>query len=162
MPIIRLETVINADRAIVFDLARSIDLHQISTAHTNERAIAGKTSGLIELNESVTWEAKHFGIVQRLTSKITGMERPDYFVDEMVSGAFKSFKHEHLFEQKGEGTLMVDVFNYVSPIGILGHLADVLFLKKYMTNLLVKRNEVIKEHAEHWLKQVQSGIDKIG
>lgn len=148
MPVIRLETLIKADRGIVFDLARNIDLHQISTAHTNERAIAGKTSGLIELNESVTWKAKHFGIVQRLTSKITAMEYPNYFVDEMVSGAFKSFKHEHLFEQKSEGTLMLDIFNYISPIGILGKVADRLFLKNYMINLLLIRNKVIKEHAE--------------
>lgn len=148
MPVIRLETFIKADRSIVFDLARSIDLHQISIAHTNERAIAGKTSGLIELDESVTWEAKHFGIVQRLTSKITSMEYPNYFTDEMMSGAFKSFKHEHLFEQKGEDTLMVDIFDYISPMGMIGKLADGLFLKKYMINLLLIRNKVIKEHAE--------------
>ncbi len=148
MPIIRIETFINADQARVFDLARNIDLHQISTAHTNERAIAGKTSGLIELNESVTWEAKHFGIVQRLSSKITEMKSPDYFVDEMVFGAFKSFRHEHLFETKGTGTLMTDVFNYVSPLGMLGKLANVLFLNRYVTNLLVQRNQILKEHAE--------------
>lgn len=149
MPVIRLETFINADRAVVFDLARNIDLHQVSTAHTNERAVAGKTSGLIELNESVTWEARHFGVEQRLTSKITAMKQPDYFVDEMVSGAFKSFRHEHIFESQVDGTLMVDVFSYVAPLGILGRLADVLFLKKYMTNLLKTRNEVIKRHAEN-------------
>nr|WP_068891144.1 SRPBCC family protein [Pedobacter panaciterrae] len=148
MPIIKLETFINADQAIVFDLGRSIDLHQISTAHTNERAVEGKTSGLIELNESVTWEARHFGIVQRLTSKVTAMKYPSYFVDEMVSGAFKSFKHEHIFEAAGQGVLMVDVFDYVSPMGIVGKLADWLFLKKYMTSLLVMRNKVIKKHAE--------------
>lgn len=148
MPIIRIETFINADQVRVFDLARNIDLHQISTAHTNERAIAGKTSGLIELNESVTWEAKHFGIVQRLSSKITEMKSPDYFVDEMVFGAFKSFRHEHLFETKGTGTLMTDVFNYVSPFGMLGKLANVLFLNRYVTNLLVQRNQILKEHAE--------------
>jgi len=76
------------------------------------------------------------------------MEYPNYFVDEMVSGAFKSFKHEHLFEQKGEGTLMADIFNYTSPMGMLGKVADRLFLKKYMVNLLLIRNKVIKEHAE--------------
>ncbi len=154
MPIIRLETFINADQQTVFDLARSIDLHQISTAHTNERAVAGKTAGLIELNESVTWEARHFGIVQRLTSKITAMTNPDYFVDEMVSGAFKSIKHEHIFETKGEGTLMTDIFKYASPLGILGRLADVLFLKLYLRKLLVTRNNVIKEYAEKAVSEV--------
>lgn len=60
---------------VVFDLARSIDLHKLSTAHTGEEAIAGKTSGLIELGETVTWRARHFGVMQTLTSKVTGFER---------------------------------------------------------------------------------------
>ncbi|WP_448634626.1 SRPBCC family protein [Pedobacter panaciterrae] len=148
MPIIRIETFINADQATVFDLARSIDLHQISTVHTNERAVAGKMSGLIELNESVTWEARHFGVVQRLSSKITEMKSPEYFVDEMVFGAFKSFRHEHIFEAKETGTLMTDVFNYISPLGVLGKLANVLFLNRYVTDLLVQRNKVLKEYSE--------------
>jgi hypothetical protein len=54
MPILKLKTSINADIQIVFDLSRSIDLHKISTEHTNEEAVAGKTSGLIELGEQVT------------------------------------------------------------------------------------------------------------
>ena len=153
MPIIQLETTINADQEVVFDLSRSIDLHQISTAQTNEKAIAGKVSGLIELGESVTWQAKHFGIIQRLTSKITEMKSPDYFVDEMVSGAFKSFRHEHIFKQNGGRTLMIDIFTYISPVGILGRLVDKLFLRKYMTNLLEKRNEVIKYYAEKNINQ---------
>ena len=101
MPSIILETPINAPIERCFDLSRSIDLHTDSMQHTGEKAIAGRTSGLIELGESVTWEAKHFGIRQTLTSKITEFDRPNYFVDEQVSGAFKSFRHEHHFEQQG-------------------------------------------------------------
>ena len=148
MPRIELQTEIKADKKIVFDLSRSIDLHKISTQHTNETAIAGKTSGLIELKESVTWRAKHFGIYQRLTSKITEFEKPNYFVDEMVSGAFKRFKHEHHFKDSTNGTLMIDIFDYTSPLGFLGKIADKLFLKKYMTNLLIQRNQIVKEFAE--------------
>ena len=148
MPIIELKTEINANKEIVFDLSRSIDLHKISTEHTNEQAIAGKTSGLIGMNESVTWKAKHFGIYQNLTSKITEFERPNYFVDEMQKGAFSEFKHEHHFSELNGGTLMTDYFNYKSPLGILGKLADKLFLKKYMTELLTERNRIVKEFAE--------------
>lgn len=148
MPRIELQTEINADKEIVFNLSRSIDLHQLSTAKTDEKAIAGKTSGLIGLNESVTWRAKHFGIYQNLTSKITEFEAPNFFVDEMMKGSFKSFKHEHHFTEIKSGTLMNDLFAYTSPFGILGKLADALFLKKYMTDLLTERNRVIKEVAE--------------
>lgn len=148
MPIIQLQTKIKADITIVFDLSRSIDLHEISTAKTNEKAIAGKTSGLIELNENVTWRARHFGIYQVLTSKITEFERPNYFVDEMLKGAFKNFRHEHIFKEVNGVTIMIDIFDYTSPLGFLGKIADRLFLKKYMTSLLDDRNQVIKKFAE--------------
>ena len=100
------------------------------------------------MNESVTWRAKHFGIYQKLTSKITEFDRPNYFVDEMQKGAFKEFKHEHHFVEFNGGTLMTDIFNYKSPFGIFGKLADKLFLEKYMTELLVERNRIVKEFSE--------------
>lgn len=71
MPIIKISLFIKAPIQVCFDLSRSIDLHMESTSHTNERAIKGRTSGLIELGETVTWEATHFGIRQQLTSIIT-------------------------------------------------------------------------------------------
>ncbi len=148
MPIIKLQTTIQADKKIVFDLSRSIDLHQISTAHTSEKAIAGKVTGLIALDEVVTWEARHFGVVQQLTSRITEYDYPNYFVDEMVKGAFKRIRHEHHFTDEAGQTIVTDIFDYTSPLGLLGNLADVLFLKRYMTNLLKKRNLVIQEFAE--------------
>lgn len=148
MPIIKLETVIHAPQNIVFDLSRSIDLHKISTKHTHEEAIAGVTAGLIGLNQSVTWRAKHFGIYQTLTSKITAFDMPDYFVDEMEQGIFKRFKHEHIFKTLDAKTHMLDIFDYEAPLGLLGKIADTLFLKQYMKRLLEKRNETIKAFAE--------------
>ncbi len=161
MPVIHLRNEIKAKRRLVFDLSRSIDLHQLSTQDSKESAIAGKTSGLISLNEWVTWRARHFGIYQRLTSKITAYDRPNSFVDEMVSGSFKSFRHDHFFEDTEMGTLMLDTFAYRSPFGLLGHLADALFLKRYMTNLLAKRNAVIKEYAEtgKWKAVLPAGTE---
>lgn len=149
LPKIVLHTFINAPKAMVFDLARSIDLHASSMSKHNEEAIGGVTSGLIEWNESVTWRAKHFGVTQTLTSKITAMKKSDSFTDEMVSGAFKSFNHQHVFEEKENGTLMTDIFEFEAPIGVLGKLASILFLKSYMRNLLADRNSFIKAAAEN-------------
>lgn len=148
MPKIELETIINAPIERVFDLARSIDLHADSMAHTSEKAIAGVTKGLINLGETVTWEATHFGIKQNLTSKITICDRPTKFGDTMVSGAFSRFDHEHFFEEIDGKTVMRDVFDYDSPLGFLGKIADFLFLENYMKNLLIDRNETIKRVAE--------------
>ncbi|QNF31619.1 SRPBCC family protein [Adhaeribacter swui] len=148
MPTIQLQTFIQAPKAVCFDLSRSIDLHVKSTAHTGERAIAGRTSGFIELGETVTWRAKHLGIWQNLTTQITEFKYPDYFVDEMVSGAFQSFRHEHYFKNTATGTTMTDVFTFISPLGWLGELTNALFLTSYMRRLLEKRNQVIKGTAE--------------
>jgi len=154
MTTIYLETFINADTTVCFDLSRSIDLHQISTVKTKERAVAGRTNGLIEKGESVTWEAVHFGVKQNLTVKITEMSSPDFFNDEMVKGAFKSMKHQHKFENKEKGTLMIDIFEFEAPLGPLGVMAERLFLTKYMKKFLIERNEVIKSVAEsgEWKK----------
>nr|WP_294795918.1 SRPBCC family protein [uncultured Mucilaginibacter sp.] len=151
MPTIELNTHINAPVKRCFDLSRSIDLHLISTKHTGEQAIAGRTSGFIELDETVTWRAKHFFIWQNLTTKITEFNSPHFFVDEMVSGAFKSFRHEHYFFEVDGGTLMRDVFVFESPYGVLGKLFNIITLKAYMTSLLTQRNGVIKQVAEHEL-----------
>jgi ligand-binding SRPBCC domain-containing protein len=148
MPTIVLITKINASIEDIFDLSRSIDLHIISTQHTGEQAIAGRTRGLIGLGETVTWRAKHFGIWQNLTSKITEFDYPNFFVDEMVSGAFKSFRHEHHFSMANNQSTMNDVFIFESPYGIIGKIFNWLILKRYMTNLLKKRNKVIKGVAD--------------
>lgn len=145
---IYLETIIKADIDFVFDMARDIDLHQRSTFRSQEKAIAGRTSGLIELNETVTWRAKHLGIYQMHTSKIVSMERPYQFTDIMLNGTFKSLKHQHLFRQEGENTIMIDIFEFESPLGIIGKLFNTFFLKNYLTNFLLERNATIKKEAE--------------
>lgn len=145
---IYLETLIDADIQTVFDLARNIDLHQQSTSSTHEKAIAGRTSGLIEENETVTWKAKHLGIYQTLTTKITSMEKPNQFTDEMQKGAFKSLHHQHIFKVVNEKTLMIDIFDFESPLGIIGKMFNKIFLKNYLKNFLLERNKLIKIIAE--------------
>lgn len=148
MPKIVLTTKIDATIDICFDLSRSIDLHKISTAKTQEQAIAGTTKGLISLGETVTWQAIHFGIKQKLTSKITAFERPHYFVDEQISGPFKSIHHQHKFEVVDDSVLMTDVFEFQSPLGILGRVFNALVLTNYLEKFLVERNQIIKDYAE--------------
>lgn len=143
-----LYTSINAPIQIVFDCARSIDIHQLSTAKTNEKAIAGRTSGLCELGDEVTWRAKHFGFYQNLSSKITKLKAPYYFQDCMVKGAFSFIKHDHFFEEKDSFIEMKDVFSYGVPYQIFGKLFNRIILKKYMIALLTERNRIIKEVAE--------------
>jgi len=149
MPTIIVETRINAPVEICFDAARDIGLHCETAARTGERAIAGVTTGLINFGETVTFEAVHFGIRQRLTAKIVEFERPHRFVDETLRSAFKSLRHIHEFVEAEQGTLMRDTLVWVSTFGILGVIADKIALERHMRNFLVERNNALKAVIEN-------------
>jgi len=148
MPVIEVVTRISAPLEVCFDLARDVDLHIQSTAGTHERAVAGVTTGLIGPGDEVTWEATHFGIRLRLTSRITVFDRPHRFRDSQVSGPFRRFDHDHIFTRESSVTVMRDVFDYESPLGWLGRLADFLFLERYLARFLQRRSQVIRTVAE--------------
>jgi ligand-binding SRPBCC domain-containing protein len=148
MPKIHLTSFIAAPIERVFDLSRSINLHQLSTISTNEKAIDGVMTGLINKGETVTWQAKHLFKTRKFTSKITEMKPPFSFTDEMIKGDFKSFYHEHHFKAAENGTIMIDKVDFETLYGLIGKIANSIFLKSYIENFLIKRNTVIKEYAE--------------
>lgn len=127
----------------LFDLARSVDAHKDSMAHSHEEAVAGVMSGLISLGEEVTWRARHFGVPIRMTSRITQMQAPDYFVDEQVKGPFRRFRHVHEFSQDSEGTTMVDRIEFAAPCGSIGRLVEKLVLAPYLRKLIETRAQYL-------------------
>jgi ligand-binding SRPBCC domain-containing protein len=148
MACIELGTFIQAPPETCFDLCLDLDLHQDSFDHTGERIVSGRPHGRIGLWEYVTWEARHFGIRQRMTVGITVMDPPTHFQDRMLQGAFRSFLHDHHFEPVEGGTLMRDIIHYQAPLGPLGWVGQGLFLTGYLRRLIAKRNAVIKARAE--------------
>ena len=132
----------------VFDLARNIDLHVDSLSHTRERAVAGVTSGLIGADDEVTWEAVHFGVRQRLTSRVTCFDQPNHFRDEMTRGAFRSFVHDHYFRSLRGVVEMKDVVAFQSPLGLVGRIVDAVILERYLRKLIATRADHIKRIAE--------------
>ncbi|MEH7011344.1 SRPBCC family protein [Neobacillus niacini] len=148
MPVIEHKQLINAPIEVCFDLARDVGIHAQTTLKTKEKAVGGVTKGLLVEGDSVTWEAVHFGIKLRLTSRVIFMEEPHSFVDKMVKGAFRSFIHIHQFYAEEEGTSMVDQFQYKSRFGPIGVLIDKLFLEKYLKRYIVMRAIELKRIAE--------------
>lgn len=146
---IRVETSIFAPPEICFDLARDLGTHVRSAAFSAERVIPpGRTSGHLEVGDLVTFEGRHFGIRQRLTARITELDRPRRFVDEMVNGPFKWLRHMHDFKGVPNGTLMVDVLEWEAPLGAVGRIADALFLKRHMRWFVVTKQRHLKQIAE--------------
>ncbi len=148
MPTIHLTTFIAAPVNVVFDLSRHIGVHKESMARHKEEAVAGIRFGLIEKEETVTWRARHFFKTRLLRSKITEMKKPDMFIDEQVQGDFKMMKHEHHFKPCENGTIVIDLFYFESPYGVLGEWFNRLYFTRYMKRLLEQRNTTIKKIAE--------------
>lgn len=160
MPKIVTTVEINAPIERAFDLSRSIDFHAFTQANRAEKAIAGRSSGLIEYGETVTWRAKHFGISQLLKVKITKFDRPYSFRDTMLKGAFKRFDHDHIFESSNGVVKMTDIFDYDSPLMFLGKIFDALVLENYMREFSIQRNNEIKKALENgeWKKFLNKSL----
>ena len=148
MTTIVIDTPIGAPADVCFDLARDVDAHVRTAAATGERVVLGKTSGLLELGDSVTFEAVHFGLRLRLTSRIVEFERPRRFIDEMVAGPFASLRHVHDFLSEGTATLMRDTLVWTSPLGVLGRIADRLVIERHMRAFMITKQSALKAEAE--------------
>ena len=163
MPLIKLTTFVQAPLERVFDLSRSIDLHKFSMNRFAERPVAGRICGLIEQGETVTWKAKHLFKERTLSVRITAMEAPHSFVDEMLTGDFRSMKHEHYFKECDNGTFIIDHLAFESPYGVVGKMFNQLYLTGYMKRMIEDRNGIIKQVAEsnqwkHYLVKEGLGI----
>jgi ligand-binding SRPBCC domain-containing protein len=150
-------TIIRAPIDRCFDLARSVEVHLAGNIHCGQQTVAaaGVTSGMVGLGEHVTWRARHFLVWRELTSEITQMERPVHFQDVMIDGIFRMMRHDHYFRSPSPAeTEMRGVFSFAAPLPVLGRLAEIALLRRYMRNLLRERNAAIKEIAEsnQWVR----------
>jgi len=152
MTTLQFKTTINATIEVVFDLSRSIDFHLKSLSHTKEKAISGRTSGLIEFGEEVTFKGKHYGRNFTHTSKITQYDFPHHFEDFMIKGIFKYFKHQHSFKTENDKTIMEDIVIYELPFGFFGKVLNFVLVKVYLKKMLKTRNSAIKREAEFFTK----------
>ena len=158
MPTIHLTTFIAAPAERVFDLSRHIGLHKEAMAPFSQEAVAGTRFGLIEKDETVTWKSKHLFRERMLRVKVTEMSKPSMFVQEQAEGNFRMMKHEHYFKPCDNGTIVIDLFHFESPYGVLGRWFNELWLTRYLRKIIELRNNVIKQYAEtgKWKKFLDS------
>ena len=161
METIRLATWIDAPVERCFLLSLSIDLHVASLGRTKERAIDGVTAGLIGEGETVTFQARQFGLRLRHTSRIEILRPYSYFRDVMVAGFFRHFEHDHHFAPMDDGTRMRDEVRFSLRWGPFGRLAAKLFVRRRLIALLTQRNAVIQQVAESeaWRQYLDSEME---
>jgi ligand-binding SRPBCC domain-containing protein len=113
------------------------------------RAIAGVTSGVMRQGETVTWKLRQYGIWVSHTSIISDYESPSYFQDRMIRGIFRSFEHNHFFHPMSAArTTMRDEVSFSLPFWLLGKVSEWLLVRRRIVDLLIRRNQLIKTHAE--------------
>ena len=145
---LEVRTRIDAPPEACFDLARDVDFHARSLAHTGERVTARPDHALLRLGDEVEFEGRHLGVRQRLRARIESFDRPRQFRDVMVRGAFRSFVHDHLFEPTAAGTVMVDRLTFAAPFWPLGVVVERAVLVPYLRRLIAARGQEIKRAAE--------------
>lgn len=86
------------------------------------------------------------GIKSNWVTEITTVEDKKYFVDEQRFGPYSMWHHEHFFEALGpKELLMTDKVSYKIPLGILGHLAHGLFVKRQLLQIFNHRYETLSK-----------------
>ena len=149
------ETRIRAPIELCFYLARDVGAHAESAAFSSERVVdPGRTQGLLDIGDIVAFEGRHFGVTQRFVARITALDRPTRFVDEMVQGAFKRLRHVHDFEFNDGTTVMRDTLEWKTPFGVIGRFADLLFLRRHMRWFVSTKQSTLKRIAEDRAKSL--------
>lgn len=143
-----LERIVRATPERVFAACLDPGLHVRSMARHGETMVAGPEGDVFTEGSTVTWRARHFGWPFRLSSVVYDLDPPHRFCDRQTKGPFAAFRHEHVFEEHPEGTLMRDTVTFRSPFGPLGTLVDRLVMREYLRRLIAERNDVLAAEVE--------------
>jgi ligand-binding SRPBCC domain-containing protein len=146
--VIEVVSLIDAAPLRVFDLELDVDVHADSLPGSGETATTSTGRRRLALGDEVSFRARHLGLRWHMTSRISAYERPYRFVDEQVRGPFRALRHEHRFEDLGDGrTRMTDRMSIRAPLGPLGAIVTRILLAPYLKRLLTQRASHIKRLA---------------
>ena len=85
------------------------------------------------------------GIKLDWMTEITHIKELSYFVDEQRIGPYKLWHHQHKISAIEGGVLMEDIVTYQPPFGLLGALANRLFIKSQLNQIFEYRNIAIEK-----------------
>ena len=89
------------------------------------------------------------GVKITWVTEITQVKDKEFFIDEQRMGPYKMWHHQHIFEIKDNGVLMKDIITYIPPFGLIGQIANKIFIKKQLKNIFDYRQKVINEKFNH-------------
>ena len=77
-------------------------------------------------------------------SEIANVNEPFEFTDIQKSGPFSFWQHRHSFREVENGTEMTDELLYRVPMGVIGRLANSLFVEREVNAIFDYRNKVLR------------------
>ncbi|MCX7736847.1 MAG: SRPBCC family protein [Candidatus Kapabacteria bacterium] len=94
----------------------------------------------------ITYKVKPVaGIPVNWVTEISHIRKPYFFIDTQLSGPYKLWHHQHIFKEVDNGIEMEDIVHYKLPFGILGNIANFLFVSKQLEGIFNYRKKVLSE-----------------
>jgi ligand-binding SRPBCC domain-containing protein len=123
-----------------------------------QRSNKGRIEGFVQDQDTIRWQGWKFGLPQFHESLIEAFDPPHFFRDRMIAGRFRSFEHDHAFEELADGsTRLIDELRFIMPFGRLGDLAGAVLLSPHIHNLIRRRFQRLRHIAESdaWQQYLQ-------
>jgi ligand-binding SRPBCC domain-containing protein len=126
--------------------SRPENLNEITPEHVSFELLSDIEG--VEMYEGMIIQyniAPLLGIKMNWVTEITHIREKQYFIDEQRFGPYGFWHHQHWFEEKDGGTLMKDILHYKVPYGIIGNIANALFVEKMVNQIFDFREETIEK-----------------
>lgn len=78
-------------------------------------------------------------------TEITHVQEGRFFVDEQREGPYALWHHQHHFKEIPGGVEMTDLVHYKAPLGWLGDLANLFFIRRQLNQIFDYRWKVLEE-----------------
>lgn len=85
------------------------------------------------------------GIPINWATEITQVNEPVYFIDEQLSGPYAFWHHQHFLKEIEGGVEMMDLIHYKIPLGFLGDMMNLLFVKRQLKGIFQYRFDKLIE-----------------
>lgn len=106
--------------------------------------ISGISGTPLDVGTTISYRIRWLGIPISWVSRIDEFERNRRFVDVQVRGPYRSWRHEHTFEERNGQTLMRDTVRYELPLGVLGTIAHRLVVGRQLCAIFDHRASQIR------------------
>lgn len=105
-----------------------------------------ETGDTMYTGKIITYKVKPVaGIPLNWMTEITHIKDKKYFIDEQRFGPYSLWHHQHWFEAIDGGVEMKDKVNYKLPLGLLGDIANTVFVKKQLEGVFDYRYKKLEE-----------------